>query len=257
MSKLKLRGGAVITLEGLDGCGKTTQARMLCEGLRQQNFEVVHTKEPGGTPAADKIRALLLEGVPCDTSTGVLVSLFLAAKLELQERIVRPALERGAIVVCERGWWSMFAYQGSPGTGVTSATLERLRDLAPLLGALSPHEGNPQLQLLLRQSVNQSRSRVQARAETLDNFEVRPVEFFEHVHGVFDRAFYEPSLVSNVAPTLFDIDVRFNEIRTHVDAESRTPEDIAKDVLSRVYVYRKMLLLRHNGNLYESVADHE
>lgn len=253
MSKLKLRGGAVITLEGLDGCGKTTQARMLCEALRQQNFEVVHTKEPGGTPAADKIRALLLEGVPRDTSTGVLVSLFLAAKLELQQRVVLPALERGAIVVCERGWWSMFAYQGSPGTGVTSAALERLRDLAPLLGGLSPHGGNPQLQVLLRQSVAQSRSRVLARAETLDNFEVRPVEFFEHVHGVFDRAFYDPSLRELGAPTIFEIDVRFNETRTYVDAESRTPDEIAKDVLSRVYVYRKMLLMRHNGNLYENV----
>ena len=106
-----------VTFEGLDGCGKTTQAELLAEHLRSLGREVVLTREPGGTPLGEKVRALVLDGD--DVSGWAEAALFAAARAELVERVIRPALERGADVVSDRYLDSSLAYQGiARGLGV-------------------------------------------------------------------------------------------------------------------------------------------
>jgi dTMP kinase len=98
-----------VTFEGLDGSGKTTQARLLAESLSKEG-EVVATREPGGTPLGERIREVLLHGE--EISPWAEAALFAAARAELVEQVIRPALERGAAVVCDRYLDSSLAYQG-------------------------------------------------------------------------------------------------------------------------------------------------
>src|SRR5919199_943340 len=106
-----------ITFEGLDGSGKTTQTELLAQALRDTGREVVTTREPGGTPLGEQVREVLLRGD--DASPWAEAALFAAARAELVERIIGPALDRGAIVVCDRYLDSSLAYQGiARGLGV-------------------------------------------------------------------------------------------------------------------------------------------
>lgn len=100
----------LVSFEGIDGSGKSTQAALLAGALRADGLEVVQTREPGGTALGERVRALLLEG-------GAMVpwaeaALFAAARAQLVEEVVRPALARGAVVVCDRYVDSSLAYQG-------------------------------------------------------------------------------------------------------------------------------------------------
>src|SRR5919205_3262104 len=106
-----------VTFEGVDGSGKSTQAELLTDALRESGREVVATREPGGTPLGEQIREVLLRGD--DASPWAEASLFAAARAELVERVIGPALDRGAVVVCDRYLDSSLAYQGiARGLGV-------------------------------------------------------------------------------------------------------------------------------------------
>src|SRR6266516_6377692 len=99
-----------VTFEGIDGSGKTTQAELLAESLREEGHEVVATREPGGTPLGEQVRELLLNGR--GMSAWAEAALFAAARAELVEKVIGPALEAGRHVVCDRYIDSSLAYQG-------------------------------------------------------------------------------------------------------------------------------------------------
>ncbi len=105
-------GGLFISFEGIDGCGKSTQARRLADALRAQGHTVTLTREPGGSPGAEEIRRLVLEGDPDRWSAETEILLFTAARRDHLEKTIRPALARGEIVITDRFADSTRVYQG-------------------------------------------------------------------------------------------------------------------------------------------------
>ncbi|WP_299703608.1 dTMP kinase [uncultured Tateyamaria sp.] len=104
--------GHFITFEGIDGSGKSTQARMLADRLRDEGHDVVLTREPGGSPGAEEIRALVLQGDPDRWSAETELLLFTAARRDHMERLIQPAIDAGQIVICDRFADSTRMYQG-------------------------------------------------------------------------------------------------------------------------------------------------
>lgn len=107
--------GRFIALEGGEGAGKSTQARLLAEALRARGMQVVTTREPGGTPGAEAIRALLLHGEGDGWNARAEALLFAAARSDHVEKLIRPSLARGDWVICDRFLDSSRAYQGGGG----------------------------------------------------------------------------------------------------------------------------------------------
>ncbi|CAB4710896.1 MAG: dTMP kinase [Actinobacteria bacterium] len=99
-----------ISFEGVDGSGKSTQAGLLASALREAGFEVIETREPGGTPLGEQVRTMLLHGA--DMTPWAEAALFAASRAQHVEAVIRPALERGAWVVCDRYVDSSVVYQG-------------------------------------------------------------------------------------------------------------------------------------------------
>jgi dTMP kinase len=120
-----MTAGVFITLEGGEGAGKSTQAVRLAERLRQSGREAVATREPGGTPGAEAVRDLLVRGVADRWSPISETLLLFAARRDHVERVIAPALARGAVVVCDRFIDSTRAYQGAAG-GADPALIETL-----------------------------------------------------------------------------------------------------------------------------------
>ena len=109
------------SFEGIDGSGKSTQARLLAEALRKRGYEVVEVREPGGTTLGERIRALLLDPDTEITPRAELLS-FLAARAQVVDTVIAPALERGVVVIADRFTDSSVAYQGG-GRGMGGAGL--------------------------------------------------------------------------------------------------------------------------------------
>jgi len=154
------RPGLFITLEGGEGAGKSTAAARLAELMRAEGHEVVLTREPGGTPGAEAIRALLLS---TDTSLDALAQTMLhfAARADHVAAVLRPALARGAVVICDRFYDSTMAYQAY-GMGVDVAVIASLVRLINLV---------PDITFILEVPEFISKTRLAARGAASDRYE--------------------------------------------------------------------------------------
>ena len=150
--------GRFVSLEGGEGCGKSTQLRRLAEALRARGVEVVETREPGGSPGAEAIRKLLLEGEAERWSAGTEALLFAAARGDHVEKTIKPALESGAWVISDRFLDSSLAYQGGAG----GIGLEKVR----LLHEIGSGGFMPDRTLLLELPADSAAERAGARDVT-------------------------------------------------------------------------------------------
>lgn len=183
--------GRFITFEGIDGAGKSTHIEALVQRLQQRGADVVSTREPGGTELAEKLRELVLH-LPMDALTEAM--LVFAARRDHVQRVIRPALERGAAVVCDRFTDATFAYQGS-GRGFDPGVLAQLeswvhRDLQPALT----------LWLDLPPEIAAER---RAEARAADRFEREDLAFFERVRaGYAARMAADPQRFARIDSSL-------------------------------------------------------
>ncbi len=168
--------GRFISFEGIDGAGKSTQHAWAVDYLRAQGRTVVATREPGGTPLGEKLRALLLSE-PMNLETEAL--LMFAARREHIAEVIEPALARGDWVVCDRFVDASFAYQGG-GRGLDWKKLESLAEW--VLGDLQPD-----LTLIFDAPVAIAQQRLHAATANPDRFEQEQAEFFERVRAAYLR----------------------------------------------------------------------
>ncbi|MFC0269401.1 dTMP kinase [Kushneria aurantia] len=184
--------GRFITLEGSEGVGKSTNLDFVCERLRRRGLEVVATREPGGTPGAERIRELLLsadDDDPLDETAELL--LMFAARAQHLARLIRPALARGAWVVSDRFTDATFAYQGS-ARGLDPNVIAQLE-------ALSQRGLKPDLTLWLDMPVGRASARLSLRGGDADRFERQRGDFFEKVRdGYRQRAEGDPERIVRV-----------------------------------------------------------
>ena len=175
--------GALITIEGGEGAGKSTVITAIRDALAARGAEVVLTREPGGTAAGEAIRALLLDPAQSLVAETELLLMF-AARAQLVRELIRPALARGAMVVSDRFTDASFAYQGG-GRGLDMGRIAELERWAAGL--------KPDLTFLLDVDVTQGLARARARGGEPDRIEREQGEFFERVRAVYrTRAEAEP-----------------------------------------------------------------
>ena len=186
---MKAMKGLFITFEGGEGCGKSTQVARLAEKLREMGRDVVLTREPGGTELGEKIRMLLKAPTgepPCDRSE---VLLFLAARAQLLDHVIRPALARGACIISDRFSDSTFAYQGY-GRGFSLELLHQMN-------AFACHSLVPHLTFLLEVAPEVAAARMRKRetesATCADRIERAGSEFHQRLSkGFHELALAEP-----------------------------------------------------------------
>lgn len=163
--------GRFITFEGIDGAGKTTHIDALEQAWRQQGRDVVRTREPGGTPLAEKLRELVLHESMDPLTEALLV---FSARRDHVQRVIQPALARGAWVLCDRFTDATFAYQGA-GRGFELAVLRQLESWV--------QQGlQPDLTLLFDLPPSVAAARLQV-ARQPDRFEALDASFFERVRS--------------------------------------------------------------------------
>ena len=168
--------GRLITFEGIDGSGKTTQVRTLARSLRDAGHDVVETREPGGAPGAEAIRSLLVEGDTDRWSPETEILLFTAARRDHVERTIRPALERGATVLCDRFIDSTRVYQGAVRSDLR-CMVDDVHRIAITL--------EPDVTLVLDVAPGEARTRDAARGSAENRFERFGADFQERLRAGF------------------------------------------------------------------------
>ena len=192
-----------ITFEGIDGSGKSTQAKLLATYLKSKGIDVVLTREPGGSPGAEEIRRLLVEGAPDRWSGETEILLFTAARRDHLEKTIRPALDRGAIVISDRFADSTRVYQGA-ARGDLRETVDRLHDA--VIGL------EPDLTFVIDMDPHEALRRGLARKSGEDRFEDMGQPFQERLRTGFH------ALIND------------NPNRCHLVDGHRDPDSIARDI---------------------------
>jgi dTMP kinase len=202
--------GMFITLEGIDGCGKTTQLRLLASWLRERGRNVVETVEPGGTEIGREIRKILLDPANASIRPRTELLLYFASRAQNVEQVIRPALTEGAIVLCDRFTDSTLVYQGC-GRGLDPAIVLDLHRIA--CGTLQPN-----ITLLIDVDIDTSLARARRRNDHASANESRIDEeardFHERVRrGYMKLAAKEPNrfIVIDGMHSIGDVAARIHE----------------------------------------------
>lgn len=184
--------GTFITLEGADGCGKSTQVALLADAIQAAGREVVRLREPGGTSISEKIRALVLDPDNTEMAPECELLLFEASRAQLVRQVIEPALARGAVVLCDRFYDSTYAYQAA-GRALDARVISQ----ANALGSCGV---TPDLTLVLDMDTKDALAR--ATRGGVDRLEAEGVAFQERVRqGYLDLATAESGRVHVVDAT--------------------------------------------------------
>ena len=201
--------GKFITIDGVEGAGKSTQIDLICSYLHRKGIEVVRTREPGGTEVGEKIRSVLLDVENQEMHSDTELLLMFSSRNELIQNKIIPALNDGYWVVSDRFTDASFAYQG----GGRMLNLDRIAELEDwVLG-----DFKPDLTLLLDVSVEVGMARIESRAAK-DRIELEEREFFERVRSVFisrSEAFPERIKLIDASGAVDDI---HSKIRALIDS---------------------------------------
>ena len=208
-----MKKGLFITFEGLEGCGKTTQAKMLFDFLIKQKIPSIYTKEPGGTKIGDKIRKILLDQKNDGMDYKTEMLLFLASRAENVRLIILPALEEGKVVISDRFYDSTTAYQGY-GRGIDLKIIKNLNSLVvgkaipdlTFILDIDPYEG-------LRRSASFGNSReMRFEEEFLNKKIIGGKLFLERVrHGYYQLSHEETGRIKMIDANRSKEDI-YNEI---------------------------------------------
>jgi dTMP kinase len=198
--------GRFITIEGGEGTGKSTQIARLAAYLQPLVGEVVRTREPGGSPGAEAIRALLVNGPPEKWSAQTETLLMFAARRDHVERVIEPALSRGAWVICDRFTDSTRAYQGAAG-GADPALIRALEDhvVGPIV---------PDLTLILDLPVEQGLARAATRGDGEGRFEAKGADF----HSRLRQAFLDIAIVETERCAVIDAAGSIDDVASRITA---------------------------------------
>lgn len=184
--------GTFITLEGADGCGKSTQVALLADAIQAAGREVVRLREPGGTSISEKIRALVLDPDNAEMAPECELFLFEASRAQLVRQVIEPALARGAVVLCDRFYDSTYAYQAA-GRALDARVISQAN-------ALGSCDVTPDLTLVLDMDTKDALAR--ATRGGADRLEAEGVAFQERVRqGYLDLAAAESGRVHVVDAT--------------------------------------------------------
>ena len=197
--------GKFITVEGIEGVGKTTNIDFIHQQLQVAGRDVVLTREPGGTPLAEAIRGLLLDPAYTGMDSTCELQLMFAARAEHLAKVVWPALEQGQWVLCDRFTDATYAYQGG-GRGIDSGVIARLEELVQ-------GDFRPDLTLLLDVPVEIGLARASKRG-ALDRFEQEKVAFFERVRN----AYLEMAQRSPDRYRVIDASLPLNDVQNQIAA---------------------------------------
>lgn len=178
-----MKQGRFFVLEGLDGCGKSTQARRLVQRLEASGRTVVHTREPGGTPLGEAVRGILLDPATGEIHPRAEVLLYQVARAQLVEAVIRPALQQGVDVVCERWHYATLAYQTASHAGADQGASE---DVVRTSSGLATAGVEPDRAILLALPLETGAERVGADQ---DRIEARGDAYRRQVAATYARIF--------------------------------------------------------------------
>lgn len=204
-----MKRGLFITFEGIDGAGKTTQIKLLQEYLISKKQPVRLSREPGGTPIGDKIRALILDKSNTDMCPMTELLLYYASRAQHIERVIAPALAQGECVICDRFYDSSYAYQ-QLGRGIDKKALDALTSMVA-------ENYRPDITFLLDISPEVSAQRLHTRGNELDRLEEENQKFKEKVRqGFLAQAALEPDRVKLLDATSPAADI-FAQIKEYIN----------------------------------------
>ncbi len=202
-----MKKGLFITFEGTDGCGKTTQIELLKRYLEEKGYKVVLTREPGAKGLGEKLREILLN-YDGDVSSNCESFLFLADRAQHIDMLIKPAIERGEVVLCDRHTDSTVAYQGY-GRGLDLDQIRMLNDIAT-------NGVKPDMTFVFDIDIETAQKRV---GKTKDRMESAGIEFFKRVRqGYLEIAKSEPERVKVLDATQ-TIETIANQVKEYIDTK--------------------------------------